>query len=180
VGADPLLLALSVDGLTGDVVVEPRAPHTGIFSFQYFVVDDEGHVAKARAFVSVRAIDVPTVQGQGILQSSSGRTAFELAAGPTGSGVAGSFQLRRFRGANISFVGTVASLTGTGPDATMTGTGTWNGTPGYTFVVQLVEKGAPGGYKGDRIGVEIRDPSGALVFSTDGTIRILSGNILVL
>jgi Big-like domain-containing protein len=179
-GADPLLLALSVDGLTGDVVVEPRAPHTGILSFQYVVIDEEGDVAKARAFVSVRATDVPTVQGQGVLQSGAGRTSFELAGGPVDGGFAGSFQLQRFRGANISFVGDVVeSLAGTGPNATMTGKGTWNGSPGYSFTVQLVEKGAPGGYKGDLIGVEIRDPSGAVVFTTGGTIRILSGNVLV-
>jgi hypothetical protein len=98
-----------------------------------------------------------------------------------GSDLAGSFFLQRFRGDNITFVAdSVESLTGTGPDATMTGTGTYNGTPGYSFTVELVEKGAPGGFKGDRIGVEIRDPAGTVVYTTHGTTAISGGNVQVL
>lgn len=183
-GADPLLRSLFADGLTGEVVFEPQAPHTGIFGFQYAAIDEDGDVDKARVHVSVRATDVPTVDGLGAFGVEQGlRTSFEFTAGPAaaGLGFTGSFSLHRFRGENIAFSGNdIDSLTGTGPDATMTGTGTWNGTPGYSFTVELVEKGEPGGFKGDEIGVEIRDPAGTVVYSTGGTTRISGGNVRVL
>jgi hypothetical protein len=181
-GADPLLLLLVSDGLTGETMFEPLAPHTGVFGFQYAIADESGNIDKARVFVSVRATDVPTIEGQGAFDVENGhRTAFEFTAGPVGSDLAGTFFLQRFRGDNVTFVAdSIESLTGTGPDATMTGTGTFNGTPGYSFTVELVEKGAPGGFKGDRIGVEIRDPSNAVVYTTDGTTAISNGNVQVL
>jgi hypothetical protein len=181
-GADPLLLSLSSDGLTGETVFEPRAPYTGVFGFQYAVIDEEGLVDKARVWISVRETDMPTVDGFGSYDAENGhRTRFEFAAGPGLGGIAGSFFLQRFRGENITFVSdSIDSLSGSGPDATMTGTGSFNGNPGYSFTVQLVEKGEPGGYKGDRIGVEIRDPSGTVVYTTGGTQAISGGNVRVL
>ncbi len=178
-GADPLLEALSSDGSTGETTFQPRAPFTGVFGFQYAVRDEDSRVAKARVRVSVREVDVPTVAGQGAFESGR-RTAFELGAGPTPDGVEGSFFLQRFRGENITFVGSVETSAGTGPDATLTGTGSFNGNPGYTFSVELVEKGEPGGFKGDRIGVEIRGPGGTVVYTTGGTRAISSGNVSVL
>jgi len=179
-GADPLLLALFLDA-NGDVFVVPRAPHTGVFSFRYLVEDETGHVGKAKAFVSVRAVDVPTVTGRGEFQTGTGRVQFELSVGPAGEGFAGTFHLQRFRGANISFdADTIDSLAGTGPDATMTGTGTWSGSPGYSFTAHFVEKGDPGAFKGDQIGIEIRDPAGDVVFTTGGTTALSSGNVGVL
>jgi hypothetical protein len=181
-GADPLLLSLSSDGFTGETVFEPRAPYTGVFGFQYVVADESGGIDKARVQVSVRATDVPTVNGQGAFGVETGhRTSFEFNAGPSGSGLAGSLSLRRWSGQNAAFVSdSIDSLTGSGPNATMTGTGTLNGTSGYTFSVQLVEKGEPGGYKGDRIGVEIRDSGGTIVYTTNGTTAISGGNVQVL
>jgi hypothetical protein len=180
-GADPLLEALSLDGSTGQTIVQPRAPFTGVFSFLYVVADENGDIDKARAFVSVREVDVPTVAGHGAFDVENGhRTAFDFSAGPSGGGLGGNFSLQRNRGASIRFEGSVESLGGTGPDATMTGTGTFNGAPGYTFTVDLLEKGSPGGFKGDRIGVEIRAPGGAVVYSTHGTNAISSGNVQVL
>lgn len=179
-GADPLLLALFVDA-NGDVFVVPRAPHTGVFSFRYLVEDESGNVAKAKAFFSVRTVDVPTVTGRGEFPTGNGRVQFELSVGPGGEGPTGTFHLQRFRGPNFSFdADTIDTLTGTGPDATMTGTGTWNGSPGYSFTAQFVEKGDPGAFKGDRIGIEIKNPDGHVVFSTDGTTALSSGNVGVL
>jgi hypothetical protein len=184
-GADPLLLSLSSDASTGAVEFEPRSPFTGVFGFRYVVVDEDGNVAKAHVRVSVREVDVPTVAGDGAYDVDSGRrTHFEFSAGPAasavGSAVAGTFSIQRFRGEHITFDGAVTSLEGSGPDATMSGTGTWNGTPGYTFTVTLVEKGDPGGYKGDRLGVEVLDPSGTVVYSTGGANPISGGNVSVL
>ena len=179
-GADPLLDTLFSDGSTGQTIFLPRAPFTGVFSFLYAVADEDGNIDKAHVQVSVREVDIPTVAGHGAYDVESGhRTAFDFSAGPSG-GVGGSFFLQRYRGENITFDGSVESLSGTGPDATMTGTGTFNGDAGYTFTVDLVEKGFPGGFKGDRIGVEIRAPGGAVVYSTNGTTAISGGNVEVL
>jgi Bacterial Ig domain len=180
-GADPLLESLFSDGTTGQTIFLPRAPFTGVFSFLYAVADEDGNIDKARVFVSVREVDVPTVAGHGAYDVENGhRTAFDFSAGPSGGGVGGGFFLQRYRGENITFNGSVESLSGTGPDATMTGTGTFNGQPGYTFAVDLLEKGSPGGFKGDRIGVEIRAPGDAVVYSTHGTTAISGGNVQVL
>jgi hypothetical protein len=180
-GADPLLDSLFSDGTTGQTIFVPRAPFTGVFSFLYAVADEDGNIDKARAFVSVREVDVPTIAGHGAYDVENGhRTTFDFSAGPAGGGVGGSFFLQRYRGANITFDGTVESLSGTGPNATALGTGTFNGDGGYTFTVQLLEKGSPGGFKGDRIGVEIRAPGGGVVYSTNGTTAISSGNVQVL
>jgi hypothetical protein len=180
-GADPLLESLFSDGTTGQTIFLPRAPFTGVFSFLYAVADEDGNIDKARVFVSVREVDVPTVAGHGAFDVENGhRTAFDFSAGPSGGSVGGNFFLQRYRGQNITFDGSVESLSGTGPHATMTGTGTFNGVPGYTFAVDLLEKGSPGGFKGDRIGVEIRAPGGAVVYSTHGTTAISGGNVQVL
>ncbi|MBA2742461.1 MAG: hypothetical protein H0U46_10670 [Actinobacteria bacterium] len=180
-GADPLLEALSSDGLTGETTFWPRVPYTGVFGFQYAAADEDGNMDKAFVQVSVREVDVPTVTGDGAFDVEAGRrTHFEFNAAPSGGGVGGTFFLQRFRGQNITFNGFVESLSGAGPDATMTGTGTFNGASGYTFSVQLVEKGDPGGFKGDRIGVEIRNPGGTVVYTTNGTTAISNGNIQVL
>jgi hypothetical protein len=180
-----LLQSLSSDGLTGVTEFVSVASLTGVFGFQYAVEDTDGNIDKANVRISVRAVDVPTVAGLGAYDVESGqRTHFEFGAGPSTTGVGvtvgGTFFLERFRGAHIVLVGTVESLTGSGPDATMTGTGTWNGTPGYSFTAVLVEKGEPGGFKGDRLGVEVRDPSGAVVYTTGGTKAISGGNVSVL
>ena len=179
-GADPLLDTLFSDGTTGQTIFLPRAPFTGVFSFLYAVADEDGNIDKAHVQVSVREVDIPTVDGHGAYDVETGhRTQFSFSAGPAG-GVGGSFSLQRYRGERINFEGSVDSLSGTGPDATMTGTGTLNGDSGYTFTVDLVEKGSPGGFKGDRIGVEIKAPGGAVVYSTNGTTAISGGNVEVL
>jgi hypothetical protein len=181
-----ILQSLSSDGLTGETEFVSWPGMTGVFGFQYAVADDNGGaVDKAFVRVSVRAVDIPTVAGAGAYDVESGRrTHFEFSAGPSGapigSAVGGSFFIERFRGDHIRFEGIVSSLTGTGPNATMGGTGSWNGTPGYSFTAELVEKGEPGGFKGDRLGVEIRDPSGAVVYTTGGANPISGGNVSVL
>jgi hypothetical protein len=177
-GANPLLLALSLDN-HGNVLMEPRPGHTGVFSFEYAAIDEAGNLDKARAFVSVRAVDVPTISGLGEFQTGNGAVDFELSGAPGGQGLSGSLRLQRFRGTRISFFGNVInSLAGSGPNATMTGTGSWKGSPGHSFTVRLVEKGFPGAVYGDLIGVEIRDPAGAIVF-TSADARLSSGNVTV-
>lgn len=173
-GANPLLESLSLNGLTGEVTVQPRAPHTGVFGFRYIIEDEDGEVAKAHAQVSVRATDVPTVSGHGLLDDGTAdRVAFDFGSG------AGTFFLQR-SGGGATLDGTVTSATGTGPNATLAGSGTFNGEPGHTFVVTVVEMGFPGALKGDRVGVEVRDAHGTVVYTTSGANPILGGNAQVL
>jgi hypothetical protein len=57
----------------------------------------------------------------------------------------------------------------------MTGTGTWDGTSGHTFEVEIVDRGEQG--YGDRYGIRIDDPDGNLLYRTVGYLT--SGDIQV-
>ncbi len=175
-GADPLLESLFVDGFTGEVTFQPRAPFTGVFGFEYAIEDPDGDIAKARVQVSVRAVDVPTVTGHGMFDDNGRRTLFEISAGPS-AGLGGTFSLQR-AGGGARFLGAVTSVSGTGPNASMSGTGSFNGEPGHTFDLDVVEKGSPGALKGDHIAIEIRDPGGAVVYTASTPVS--AGNIQVL
>jgi hypothetical protein len=69
----------------------------------------------------------------------------------------------------------IDSLTATGNSATWTGTGRWDGDPGHTFTASVTDggRGNP-----DTFEITIKDPSGAVVFTTDGPITP-SGQIKV-
>jgi hypothetical protein len=84
----------------------------------------------------------------------------------------------RVRGERFSFTGDVESVTGSGNEATLTGTGTWNGTSGYSFEVSVADKGGWGRLT-DTIEVVIRDPSGALVLTSFGPQVLKQGDIVV-
>jgi len=63
--------------------------------------------------------------------------------------------------------------------ATWSGTGSWNGEPGYAYTVSVVDNGSSGSKKGDTIAITIRSPSGATVFATGGPQPLTGGNITV-
>lgn len=56
---------------------------------------------------------------------------------------------------------------------TFSGTGHWNGNPGYTFTVRAMDAGEPG--RRDAITITIMDPSGTIVSTVTGTLA--GGNI---
>ena len=58
--------------------------------------------------------------------------------------------------------------------ASIGGVGSWNGTPGYTFVGEAVDAGEPGAGR-DRFTITVRSPQGAIVATVTGTIT--AGNI---
>jgi hypothetical protein len=75
----------------------------------------------------------------------------------------------------------VASLAVTGSKATWNGQGDFDGTPGYAYVIAVDDhrNGNGNGKKPtpDTFSIEIRDPSGAVVFSAAGPLK--GGNIEV-
>jgi hypothetical protein len=58
--------------------------------------------------------------------------------------------------------------------ASISGTGRWNGMPGYTFSGEVVDAGEPGAGR-DRFTMTVRSPQGATVATVTGTIT--AGNI---
>ena len=84
----------------------------------------------------------------------------------------------RTRGERFSFAGEVASVTGEEKTATLTGKGSWNGKSGYAFEAAVVDK-APAGKLKDTIEVVIRNPAGAVVFTSFGPQVIKQGDISV-
>ena len=89
-----------------------------------------------------------------------------------------SLSLDRIRGRRIHFDGDVESRDGTGNEATLTGSGTWNGASAYVFEVCVVDN-APRGRFRDTIEVTIRDASGATLFTSFGPQKLKQGDITV-
>ena len=111
----------------------------------------------------------PLVEGQGRFNTDgNGQVQFAL------SNEAVSFG--RARGQRFTFAGDVESVTGSGNSAMLTGTGSWNGASGYAFEVSVVDN-ADWGRLEDTIAVEIRNASGALVFTSAGPQILKQGDI---
>ncbi len=114
----------------------------------------------------------PTVSGHGRFNTDgNGQVMFTL------SNEQVSFD--RVRGKRFSFAGQVESVTGSGNDATLTGSGTWNGQSGYSLEVSVVDKGGWGRLE-DTIAVVIRDPYGAVSFTSLGPQVLKQGDIAVI
>ena len=73
----------------------------------------------------------------------------------------------------------VANLVVTGAKATWQGTGAFDGADGYTYTLSVDDRRNGNAKKGspDTFSVEIRDPSGAIVYSASGPLQ--GGNIKV-
>ena len=82
------------------------------------------------------------------------------------------------RGTRFSFSGKVESVTGQGKEATLSGTGSWNGQSGYAFSVSVVDN-APWGVNKDTIDVVVHDPAGAIVLTSFGPKLPKQGDISV-
>ena len=115
----------------------------------------------------------PTVSGHGRFNTDgNGQVMFTLSNGKQAS-------FDRVRGKRFSFAGQVESVTGSGNDATLTGSGTWNGQSGYSLEVSVVDKGGWGRLE-DTIAVVIRDPYGAVSFTSLGPQVLKQGDIAVI
>lgn len=163
----------------------PGNPATGAFSWtpaapgDYLITltaaDQAGLGAVPRGIIlRIASAPPPTgssVSGDGKFGTGSGLTYFELSNE--------SVSLVKPRGEKFTFDGDVDSIVGSGNGATMTGTGTYNGVAGHTFSISVVDMGSPGARAGDSIDVVIRDPAGAIVFSSGGPQGLKGGDIVV-
>ena len=84
----------------------------------------------------------------------------------------------RTRGERFSFAGEVKSVTGSENTATLSGTGSWKGKGGYALEVSVVDNARRGSYA-DTISVVIRNPAGAVVFTSFGPQVLKQGDISV-
>jgi hypothetical protein len=196
VGSPMSFSVAATDPDTGDVVTlamlgqpagssySPTAgnPATGTFSWtptatgDYLItltaVDQQGLGAVPRGIILRIGIRqaTTTVAGKGRFNTRDGQVTFELSND--------SVSLDKPRGTAVEFDGDVDSIAGSGNSATLTGTGTYNGVAGYSFVISVVD-GAQEWRTGDTIDVVIRDLAGVIVFSTAGREPLKLGNIVV-
>jgi hypothetical protein len=118
------------------------------------------------------------VTGGGWISNTTGRTSFGFNALSDVAGLHGQLQIRtpnkgNFHGSVVLTLNTSANT------ATWTGTGSWNGHPGYQFTISVVD-GGTSGKNGDTIRIVIMTPNGATtVFSTNGPQPLKGGNIVV-
>jgi hypothetical protein len=118
------------------------------------------------------------VTGGGWITQGTGRTSFGFNAKTDVTGLHGQLQIRP---ANKSkFHGNVVlTLSGSGNNATWTGTGKWNGVAGYRFTAVVVDNGTSG-KKGDTISLVVKNPAGTVtVWTTGGAQPLKGGNIVV-
>ena len=132
--------------------------------------------------------DVVTVQMAGSKATGGGwfsspsRANFGFNVIPEAGGLwKGQFQLRtnngktRFHGDVVTNVTVLSSRS-----MRWTGTGSWDGTPGYRYEITVVDNGSSGARKGDTIGIVVKDPSGATtVYSSSGAQVLRGGNLTV-
>ncbi|HWJ10163.1 MAG TPA: choice-of-anchor L domain-containing protein [Nocardioides sp.] len=151
----------------------------GVYALSASFAGDDfytGCVTLAETIVTVSPAQFK-VTGGGWVAQGTGRTSFGFNAKSDVAGLRGQIQIR---GANKSrFHGDVVlTLTGTGPNATWTGTGKWNGVGGHKFTAVVVDNGTSG-KKGDTISLVVKTSGGSTVFTTGGALPLKGGNIVV-
>jgi hypothetical protein len=120
------------------------------------------------------------VTGGGWISIFTGRTSFGFNAIPQAGGLfSGQFQLRSNNGKNRFHGNVVTNLSSSGNTATWSGTGDWNGQPGYTFTISVVDNGSSGSKKLDTISITITSPTNAVVYTTGGAQVLKGGNVTV-
>jgi hypothetical protein len=81
----------------------------------------------------------------------------------------------RVRALPITFVSeSVNDVVFLGTAVRFSGSGRWNGRPGFTFVAEAADNGEPGAGR-DLFGVIVRGPQGEIVLQVGGTLN--AGNI---
>ena len=121
------------------------------------------------------------VTGGGWISITTGRTNFGFNLIPqAGATYKGQFQLvstnskSKFHGSGAAILRNATSTA-----ANWSGTGSWNGSSGYTYSLGVVDNGSSGGRKGDTVTITITSPSGSVVYSTGGSQVLKGGNITV-
>jgi hypothetical protein len=113
-----------------------------------------------------------SVAGKGLVPKTSiNKLSFQVDASGTGG-------FLNFTGNKVKFNSTsVEHFSRVGNVASFDGTGTWNGTPGYTYQVTFVDNGFPG--RNDTIDLVVRNPASVVVFDMGGPKKLDTGNITV-
>lgn len=127
--------------------------------------------------VTVESADAK-VTGGGFIAQGVGNTHFGFNVIPDVTGLKGQFQMMTKAGKHRFHGSTVLTLSASGNAATWTGTGSWRGTPGYSFTVSVIDNGSSGAKKGDTISIVIKNGS-TTVFTTSGPKPLKGGNITV-
>lgn len=156
---------------TGTFSWTPAAP--GDYVVTLTAADQHGATATPRT-VTLRIAPAPTgliVTGQGNFNTRDGQVTFALSNDTV--------SMVKSRGTPFTFDGDVDSVTGSGNTATLTGTGMYKGVAGYTFSITVVDQGSAGKKQRDTIAVVIRNPSGAIVFSTSRPEGMKPGEIVI-
>jgi hypothetical protein len=154
----------------------------GVYGVSVSFAGDDFYLPCATATDTLVTVEAAAakVTGGGWISISTGRTSFGFNAIPiAGGGFRGQFQLRSNNGKNGFHGNVVSSLSGSGNTATWRGTGSWNGQPGYTYTISVVDNGSSGSKKGDTISITITSPAGVVVYSTSGAQTLKGGNITV-
>ena len=161
----------------------PLSNFVGMDSFTYRACDPSGACAEAVVTIDVRGIGKSgRLTGGAWLLGDDGKTHHQVRLGCTAAeggrltvrGKAGTFELTH---ADYALCVDDPALSSESPQAGWdthrgSGTGTYNGTPGYTIEWTLTDAGEPG--VADASEIVVRDPNGAVVLSEHG--RLGGGN----
>jgi hypothetical protein len=118
------------------------------------------------------------VTGKGYLKVVGSRPFFDFLAESDSAGATTGRMLFRAKGQTAVFRGSViSSLSINGVTASLTGTGKWNGQPGYTFDATVADNRPPLKRPPDHMSITIKNPAGVVVYTVSAAVK--SGAITV-
>jgi hypothetical protein len=170
------------DSSTGSDSATHAYSAAGFYTVTFTVTDDSGLSDGETLLVAVYDPAAGQVTGNGTYGVG---TAFSLSARyrPSGTTLSGT---TTFSAPGVSFASTSTSwLIVSGNRGTYSGSGTYNGTGGFTYLVSVLDGGVPGSK--DRIRLQVSDSTGTVVYDTQPgasidalpTTALTSGNVIV-
>jgi hypothetical protein len=173
----------ATDAVTGSPVVTcaPASGTTfpiGVTLVQCSASDAAGNSASDSFAVTITATVAGRLHGAGSIGSNAAKISFRLDVRAAASGDSGSLVLKigtNDFSAGVSVVTFAsASRLGASDPVSFTGSGSWNGRPGYVFHAAAADNGEPGRGR-DTLSFVVYSPEGVVVASGAGTLT--TGNI---